>query len=304
MTAPYDHEALWIKAKLFLNRAMDDEDARAFDERALWASLALELLAKAALARVTPALIADPSEDGINLLIASGLVEGDPRFLSVRAKTIFSRCQRAFKPFNAKEAEIFTSARNEYLHSSGIGFATIPPRAWWPRYWSLVIVLIAALEKELEELVGADRQQEVEDHLAQNTKNIEHRTETLIERAKLRLAQFRGGTLPAKVAAEFRPGFDRTAGLRYREPETCPACGEMGTLEGDEVSNTEIEYEQVDDYDFVPTVTLTIESEFFSCPTCQLVLDSYELINQAGLSDSFYTEGDEHDVREPDYGND
>jgi hypothetical protein len=23
MTAPYDHEALWLKAKVFLNRAMD-----------------------------------------------------------------------------------------------------------------------------------------------------------------------------------------------------------------------------------------------------------------------------------------
>lgn len=305
MSVPYDHEALWIKAKLFLNRAMDEDESRSFDEQALWASLALELLAKAALARVTPALIADPTEDGINLLIASGLVEGDPKFISVRAKTLFSRCQRAFKPFNAKEAETFTSARNEYLHSSGIGFATIPPRAWWPRYWSLVIVLVAALEKEIVQLVGEDREQVVDNHLAQNAKNIEHRTEVLIERAKVRLAQYRSGSLPAKVAAEFRPGFDNSAGLSHFEPERCPACGELGTLEGNDISNTEVNYEQVGEFDFDATVTLTVSSEYFSCPTCQLVLDSYELIEQAGLPDSFYTDGDESDVFDDGgYGND
>lgn len=80
MTVPYDHEALWLKAKLFINRAMDDDGYRSFDEQLLWASLALELLAKAALARVSPLLIVEPTEDGTNLLIASGLVKGDPRF--------------------------------------------------------------------------------------------------------------------------------------------------------------------------------------------------------------------------------
>ncbi len=61
MRAPYDSEGLWLKAKLFINRAMDD-NARSFDERALWASLSLELLAKAALANHSPLLIADPME--------------------------------------------------------------------------------------------------------------------------------------------------------------------------------------------------------------------------------------------------
>lgn len=103
MTRPFDHEALWTKAKLFLNRAMDD-DSRSFDEQALWAALALELLAKAALARVSPLLIAEPNEEGTNLLIATGLVDGDARFTPVRAKTLMARCHKAFKPFDQSEA--------------------------------------------------------------------------------------------------------------------------------------------------------------------------------------------------------
>jgi hypothetical protein len=35
MVEPYDYEALWAKAKVFLNRAMDPGPERAFDSQAL-----------------------------------------------------------------------------------------------------------------------------------------------------------------------------------------------------------------------------------------------------------------------------
>jgi hypothetical protein len=121
LIAPYDHQALWSKAKVFLNRAMDPDSGRAFDEQALWASAALELLGKAALARVSPLLIAAPNEEGLNILIATGLIEGNAKFVSVSASTIFKRCQRAFRPFSAVDALKFADARNEYLHGPRSG---------------------------------------------------------------------------------------------------------------------------------------------------------------------------------------
>lgn len=306
MSAPYDYEALWLKAKLFLNRAMEEGEPRSFDERALWASLALELLAKAALARVSPLLIAEPSEDGTNLLIASGLVEGDARFTSVRAKTVYSRCHKAFKPFNDSEASKITQARNEYLHGSAAGFTSIPPHAWWPRYWTLAVILVNALERDIEDLVGSDRGSTVEAHLDQNKKNIEHRTEMLIERAKQRRAQYLAGTLPARVAADWTPGQNLTAGLRYSESVTCPACGEWGTIEGDEAEDVEVRYEQLAQDDFDVAVDVTASSEYFSCPSCGLVLDNYQLLDQAGFDATFAAVGSSDDIPdyEGDYGND
>ncbi|WP_406105264.1 hypothetical protein [Micromonospora globbae] len=165
--ADNDEEALWLKAKLFLNHAMDDDEPRTFDEQALWASLALELLAKAALARVSPLLVASPTEDGTNLLIASGLVEGEGRFTSVKAHTLYSRCHKAFRPFSEREAQQITWARNEYLHGGAASFTAIPPNAWWPRYWAQAVILVNAQDKTLEELVGPDRVPLVEKHLAQ-----------------------------------------------------------------------------------------------------------------------------------------
>jgi hypothetical protein len=305
MTAPYDHEALWIKAKLFINRAMDDDEIRSFDEQSLWASLVLELLAKAALARVFPLLIAEPTEDGTNLLIASRLVEGEARFTSVRAKTLFARCQKAFRPFSLTEASTITNARNEYLHSSGVGFTTIPQNVWWPRFWAQAAILLAALDKNVEEFVGYERERIVTRHLEQNAKNVEHRTETLIERAKQRLSQHRAGFLPAKVAAEWKSGVDQSVGLSYRTSETCPACGADGVLEGDSVLDTEVEWDQISEDYAEPIVTHAVGSDYFSCPTCQLVLDGYEYIDQAGLPTDFSAEGDVTDYYvEPDYGND
>ncbi len=304
MIRPYDYEALWAKAKVFLNRAMDPGPERAFDEQALWASAALELLGKAALARQSPLLIAEPSEDGANLLIATGLIEGTARFTAVSASTIFKRCQRAFRPFNADAALKFANARNEYLHGSSIGFMTLPPDAWWPQYWALAAVLVAALDREMRDLVGGDRSWVVEDYLRQNTKNLEDRADTLLTRARQRLAQYRAGTLPAKIQMEWQTSPGLGIALGYQQPATCPACGEVGTLEGDDATDTDFEVGRDDDGEPMAWATIHVPSEYFICPTCRLVLDGYELIDHVGLPDTFDVIDDNPEWPEPDYGND
>lgn len=305
MTAPYDHEALWIKAKLFLNRAMDEAPNETFDESAFWASAALELLAKAALARVSPLLIAEPTEDGLNLLIAIGLVEGDARFTSVRAATLWKRCHKAFKPFSEAEAKLISAGRNEYLHGSGAGFDRIPAKAWWPRYWAQAAILVSALDRELSDLVGQSREGVVEYHLAQNARNIENRLEMLIERAAQRVSQIKSGFLSGRIEKELNNPRLTTLGLRYSESEECPACGAVGTLEGEEIVDTRYERERVADDAYELVVTLTIGSDYFGCDACRLVLDGYALIVAAKLPETFEAQGDSSDLNfEPEYGND
>ena len=74
----------------------------------------------------------------------------------------------------------------------------LAPQAWWPRYWALASILVTAQDRHIENLVGPERVSVVEAHLEQNAENVEHRVETLISRARQRLAQFQAGTLPAK----------------------------------------------------------------------------------------------------------
>jgi hypothetical protein len=309
MPTPYDYEAFWTKAKVFLNRAMDSGVLRSFDEQAFWASAALELLGKAALAKVSPLLISEPTEDGANLLIATGLIDGTAWFKSVSASTIFKRCQLAFKPFRAGDAEKISGPRNEYLHGAAIGFMPLDPDKWWPRYWSLAVILITAQDRTIEDLVGADREAEVEAFLERNRKNVAERTEALVQRARQRLGLVQSGTLQEKELTLWRSEVDLTIGHRYRELEPCPSCGEQGVLEGDEPYDIEVRSEptgQDDDYwDYWAEANVPVDR--FSCSNCHLVLDRFELVVQAGLRESFVVADEsllERIEREAEYGND
>lgn len=153
-TTPWDSDELWIKAKLFINNALEPEPARTFDERALWASLSLELLGKAALSRASPLLIATPNEDGRNLIAAAGLTDDHATFKTIAASTVFKRCALAFKPFNDQRANRIAEARNAFLHSGVASFALIPEAAWWPQFWALAQVLVHACDRDLEQFVG------------------------------------------------------------------------------------------------------------------------------------------------------
>lgn len=302
--SPFDPAALWLKSKLFLNRAMDDDSGRTFDEQAMWASQALELLAKAALARHNPLLVADPT-DGQNLLIASGLVQGEALFKSVNAATLYRRCEQAFKPFSADEAIKIGNNRNSYLHGSGVGFLGIPQATWWARFWAQAAVLVTALDQDLDGLVGSDRVPIVEAHLERNKRNIEQRAQSLVERARQRMSMLSTGTLPASVHAEMTRQGSLDAGLPHRTPASCPACGASGSLEGEHVDDVDVEYDQVAEDDFEVHVTLTVSPDYFSCSTCGLVLDGFELLAQFDLEDTFTVEGDPHDVEGTvgEYGN-
>jgi hypothetical protein len=157
---------------------------------------------------------------------------------------------------------------------------------------------------EIEDLVGYARGQVVNAYLAQNTKNLEHRVEMLIERARQRLAQHRSGDLPARIAAEWASAKNLTGGLSHSTSETCPACGAEGLLERENVEQSNIRYEQTGEDDYDTWVDLTISAAYFSCPTCRLVLDEYDLLEQAGLSTTFDDVGDTSDYQEQEYGND
>jgi hypothetical protein len=116
--------------------------------------------------------------------------------------------------------------------------------------------------------------------------------------------QYRAGTLPAKVQMEWQSNPDLSARLRYNVPETCPACGTAGILEGEDSSEMEYDYDYDEDgvpYDVRAIVTVPVE--YFSRSNCHLILDRYELIVQAHLPETFEVIDDDPDLGE-EYGND
>jgi hypothetical protein len=296
---PFDHEALWLKAKAFLNRSFGAVDLSAFDEAALWASCALELLGKAALAKVSPLLVADPSDDGKSLLIAAGLSSDFAGFKSIQAKTVFSRCARAFPPFSEVRANQIAVSRNEELHSGGLPFAALHEDSWWQTFWALATVLVQAQDRTIDELVPADRIRGVEDHLARNAETVRLRTDSLIQRAVQRLQLLDAAVLSVKVHAELAAR-GASISLEHLTAAECPACGSTGFLHGEYVDESDVHY---DEEEGVPWETLNVYAESFSCENCGLVLPEHEFVAAAGLPEDFTVER-EYEPEYDDYGND
>ena len=82
----WDYESIYNKAKYFVRKGLDHEEPES-TEIPLWCILSLELLARATLSRINPALLADP-RDGNNILSALGF-PGKTAPVSVPAKTVF-----------------------------------------------------------------------------------------------------------------------------------------------------------------------------------------------------------------------
>lgn len=306
MMTPWDADAFWLKARMFINRAMDAD--REFEEQAFWASVSLELLGKAALVRISPMLIAHPDDDGRSILIASGAVDYAGSFGSIQAKAVWSRCARTFRTFNEVEAKKIAAGRNEYIHSTGVGFDSIPQAQWWPRYWAQAFILIEHLDHTIADFVGSVRSVQVEAHLAANKQYLERRLATLLQRANSLLSRHRSGALSSRLEAEWK--LFASSYYKYSESRECPACGSDGQVGGEEVVESHVEYptfynsDPEDPFDDPRSITLDIAPYEFRCPVCHLVLDEPELLEEAGLDDLFQAEGDPEDFYdEPEYEN-
>lgn len=298
---PFDAEGLWLKSRLFINRALDPQQ-RDFEERAFWACASLELLGKSAMARVSPLLVANPSDDGKSLLVASGM-QDTADATSVQAKAVWARCAAMFKPFNQSEAKKLSVGRNEYIHSATIGFDAIPEYAWWPSFWAQAVILLQHVERSVGDYVGSVQAIVVEGHLATQRNNLARQLEARLENARSTLARHTGGTLTARMAAQW-DAFTVPVAI-HSTLTTCPACGaESAILGGDEKNAATMETFEDDERGVIEAfVTLEVNTDFLACSVCHLVITEYELLAEADVETAFDAEGDFDDLDYEDYNN-
>src|SRR4051812_8947329 len=134
----FDHTALLEKSKVFIDRAIVCERANDQSGFQLWCSLSMELLGKAVLAQVHPALVADPTH--IASLLAACGVANSPDRKSVTFKTVFERLTHVCKSFRHEDKEfcmLMADRRNEELHSGRLAYAGIRQLAWVPKFWNV-----------------------------------------------------------------------------------------------------------------------------------------------------------------------
>lgn len=248
-----------------------------------WSSLALEFLARAALAHISPVLLAEVSDDeGRNLLHALGLEPKVKNFVpnSIQTSVVIIRCEQVIPDFTKDMGSFcrgLTNKRNEELHSGGIPFASLANHTWLPRFYEAATVLLAFQKKALPDFVGdaeskaADTMRKaVADEAAKSVqKSISAHAEVWKNKDKKEQKQL---ALAAKRAANPQLG----------HVVDCPSCGSKALLKGEEIRQQPpvLEDEELIVRSFVLPTELV-------CYACGLAIKSHSQLYAAGLGSQF-----------------
>ena len=300
---------VWSKDALFAKAQRNAEEMlgqpRESWQFAFWSTLVLEMLARAALAKISPALLAD-SQDRNHLIYALGHTPKNPKWFpkSIDTKEVFHRLREVYGLDSHLESfgGLHMSRRNEEVHSGGTPFDGLQGSRWLPTFYQTCEALLTPIGETLDSLFGseeaivakvlikADREQSAKAVLG----TIEaHRTVWASKEPDER-------TLAMAQASAWAT---RQSGHRAK----CPACGCDALLTGDPTS--------------APTKTLKdnliIVTQYylplrFECISCGLKVSGHSQLHACGLGDSYkatfnfnaadyYAPTEESEEYEPDY---
>jgi hypothetical protein len=306
-------DALYGKAAVYATRSLKAKDNGENDAYQLWATLALELLGKCALAHVHPSLVVE-AKNSNSVLEACGISTATA-VRTIDANEVFLRLKHVVPGFNALAYDAckqLADRRNVELHSGQAAYIGMAHEAWEGKLWHAVRLILQAIGRDLEDLIGhaASKKEALIEHLAHlrresATEKVTHARETfeLDDNGKKR---------PKKMLDALREKAKDLDGYRYvrikqMHPETvwdrpCPACSSTGFLAGEKDYDELTGREDIEPgYEEVETVYTPIA---FVCPVCGLELYGEDELSVANM-DSPVIETEEREISyEPDYGND
>ena len=307
----FSSSALFSKSKIYMARGLRARNEGVLDENQLWASLALELLAKSSLSNLHPALVADPTHYQ-SLFSACGHPLS-PDVKTIAAKTIFERLSHISKKFDKRIKQFCEQQalrRNSEIHSGESPFSGMTPDAWEAKFWHAAHILLELQGKDLEQWLGADESQAPKQLLSDTRNAISMMVETKIEHAledfkskhknnekRKELIETSKKKMPWGCSERFSFSVDAY------ELQECPACSGNGVL-GGTIYEEEISVEEDPNDLFTEYVDITYVTDEFVCLVCGLHLQGAEELHAASLPDEFYDTEEREREFEPDYGND
>jgi hypothetical protein len=278
-------DALWNKAKIYIDRAFTgDRDSELFP---FFAAVALEFLARAALARVHPSLLADP-QDGNNILYAFGYPVTE-RPITVPAKTIYSRLSHVVQDFNKDDQSfclLSAERRNRELHTGQLAFHNLRSGEWLPDYYRVTNKIVHSLGRTLDELLGSEEAKEA-------LENIEIVQKETVTAVRQRIADIRRQiSILTKDELQARRDIHEfkllsihytAGGAHFRK--TCPACESFGALFASRIGSTAA---RIKDGDLVSQRFFAPKK--FECKVCSLEIIGSQALRVAELSDQIVDE--------------
>lgn len=265
----YDYHNLYGKARLYVQRALDeDREGELFP---FWLSLSLELLGRATLSKISPTLLAEiKGDDSSNILYALGYsTTTNPK--SIPTSVVFRRLNLVLSELKNEEKtyEKIINHRNMELHSGQKGFEEFPVKIWLGDFYKICKILLDQNGLELSDYLGAEEAKAAE-------KMIKFNLETATKRVLDQIKAF-------KLVLSDRTADENSEKLKLASSEVekakrgsskivkCPCCEKEAVVSAQLISVSEpklIDNHIEQEKRYLPAS--------FNCFYCNLKLNNYE----------------------------
>ena len=246
-----------------------------------WSALTLEMLTRAALANISPTLIAD-GKNWDNILYALGRQPTTAKFspssenISVllgKAESIFPEFTREMLNFSLTHIR----RRNDELHTGGLPFDELGTSRWLPQFFSSCEALLDTLDDTLEFLFGDDEAETAR-------KQIKAHNDATANAVK--------GTINAhKTLWDEKEPSDRENLIKQAELLSsrnmghrveCPSCASTSLLQGSPMGAP---VQTIEDDTIMEKQSML--PSHFECLACGLKVLGFAKLNACGLGDAY-----------------
>lgn len=276
----WNPDALFAKALRYIEKMLSvgsDEW-----EYALWSSLSLEFLARAALANISPALLADNKDGWSSLYHSLGFEPTEPKFTpkSIAVSEVFRRLTAILPEFTKEHSDfgiLHTGRRNSELHSGETAFDGVNASTWQPGFYRTCAVLLKSMDMSLPDYIGKDEASVADKIITAAADNsakavlgdIDAHSRVWVDKTEKERA-----TLSQSAAI----WATRQAGHRV----ACPACASQALVQGEPVTAPTQKLEEgeiVETQEYLPY--------HFECIACGLKIGGLSRLAVAGLGERF-----------------
>nr|NJM04135.1 hypothetical protein [Desulfobacula sp.] len=295
----WERDPLWAKARLFIEKAIEfQRDDPSFG---LWCSFGLEILARAAIANISPVLLAEPDKEHKYLLHAIGRGSNRVARKSIDTARVINLCHELIESFTKENLTVclaLVNRRNEELHTGAAAFAAYPTNLWIAGFYSACESLCASIGETMESLFGEDEAKVAKSALEGDRNDTKQRVLTKISSHK---SVFESKPEPERELA-LAVADKEANGLAYQgyHRVKCPACGGTAIVKGNAFGK-----EIVSDQNGDIAVRQAVSPNFFACSACQLKLEGYAELEVCGLGGHYtrrttFTPSEYYGLIEPD----
>ena len=278
----WSKEAFFAKAQRYVEEMLSNDPSEW--QFGFWSALALEMMVKAALASISPTLIADGKEWN-NVLFAAGRQPNQKKFSpkSADLTVLLANLESAFPEFT-KEMLDFSVAhankRNSEIHSGALPFDDLGTSSWLPRFYLVCEFLLAQMGETLDSLLDSETAEEAREHIKAYKDEAAKVVKQNINAHKTIWDELEPDEKTEKE------GQAKNAAMRYWGHRVkCPSCGCIALLHG---SPAGVPKKEVGDDEIVEKQRMLPAS--LECVACGLKVMGYSKLIACGLGDAFVSE--------------